>query len=139
MPDPPRGYHSAQRHPSPTTNGAPMTETPEAAYTRGETAGGIRARLEGHDRHFAAINGHLADLALEMHQLTLAVQRLGDQAEASAATVITTAAALKAADDARRREADRSWSPVAKALAVVGGIAALLAAAVSVYAVTRNG
>jgi hypothetical protein len=75
--------------------------------------------LAGHDKHFASINGSLADIANEMHGLTLAVQRLGDQAEAAAKTVVTTAAALKAADDARRSRSESSWSPWQKAIAVL--------------------
>jgi hypothetical protein len=95
-------------------------------YERGHSAGEIAARLAGHDKHFASINGSLADIAKEMHALTLAVQRLGDQAVARDATVLTTAAALKAADEARRSMSDSSWSPWQKLLAAVGGVAALV-------------
>lgn len=102
-----------------------MTEEAGDAYDRGHTAGEIAARLAGHDRHFATINGSLAAVALEMHALTLAVQRLGDQAVSRDATVITTAKALKDAEDARRDNAERAWSPVSRLLAVVGGFAAL--------------
>ena len=102
-----------------------MTETAADAYDRGVTAGEIAARLAGHDQHFDAINGHLAAIANEMHTLRLGVQHLGDQAEANAKTVITTAAALKAADEARRDKATASWSPWQKLFAVIGGAAAL--------------
>lgn len=57
--------------------------------------------------------------------MTLAVQRLGDQADAAAKTVVTTASALKDAEDARRGKAEQSWSPVQKLLAVVGVIVAV--------------
>lgn len=103
-----------------------MTEPAGDAYDRGHVAGGIDARLAGHDRHFAKINGSIERLANEMHALTLAVQRLGDQAVSRDATVVTTAAALKDAEDARRAQSDQSWSPWAKLGVLVGAIAALI-------------
>jgi hypothetical protein len=71
-----------------------------------------------------------------MHELRLAVQRLGDQAISRDATVVTTAAALKDAEEARRSTADQSWSPWAKIFAAVGGIAALIGA---YYLITKGG
>ena len=97
-----------------------------ADYDAGHLAGRVDARLADHDKHFAAINGSLGDIAREMHQLTLAVQRLGDQAISRDATVVTTAAALKDAEEARRGKAEQSWSPWAKTLAALGGLAALV-------------
>jgi hypothetical protein len=88
-------------------------------YDRGVTAGAIETRLAGHDKHFEALNGSLARVADELHGLKLAMQRLADQAVARDATVITTAAALKDADEARRRAADQRWSPWQKAFAVI--------------------
>jgi hypothetical protein len=114
-----------------------MPETPQEAYDRGTVAGEIAARLAGHDQHFAAINGHLADLAQELHSLTLAVQRLGDQADASAATVLATASALKAADEARRDKTEQSWSPFARIVAALSGLAAI-AAVIGVYLAFRR-
>jgi hypothetical protein len=104
-----------------------------AEFDRGHMAGGIEARLAGHDRHFEAINGSLAKMADEMHLMTLGVQRLGDQAEAAAKTVVTTAAALKDAEEARRNATEQSWSPIQKALAVLGS---LIAAAGLIWAIT---
>jgi hypothetical protein len=101
----------------------------DESYERGHAAGEIAARLAGHDRHFAAINGSLADLAREMHGLVLAVQRLGDQADATAKTTISTAAALASADQARRDLTERRWSPFQKLIAVIGcvlGVAGFL-------------
>jgi hypothetical protein len=102
-----------------------VTEEAGDAYDRGHTAGEIAARLAGHDKHFATINGSLAEVAREMHSLTLAVQRLGDQAVSRDATVITTAAALKDAEAARRDNSEHAWSPIARLLAVLGGLAAV--------------
>lgn len=59
--------------------------------------------------------------------MTLAVQRLGDEATAREATVLTTAAALKTAEDVRRDTNEQSWSPIQRLLGAVGGIAALAA------------
>lgn len=107
-----------------------MTNSQSGAdYDRGHLAGGIDARLAGHDKHFAAINGSLADLAKEMHTLTLAVQRLADSADADRRTVVTTAAALKDAEDVRRTATTTSWAPWAKLATAIGAIAA----AVGVY------
>lgn len=112
----------------------------EDAYSRGHLAGEIAARLAGHDAHFAAINGHLAELvaearsgrerhASETRDLVLAIQRLEQQAVASAATVVTTAAALKDAEEARRTQTEQSWSPIQRLLAVLGTAAAVVGTA----------
>jgi hypothetical protein len=95
-------------------------------YDRGVAAGEIAARLAGHDRHFASINGSLEKIATEMHALTLAVQRLGDQAEANAKTVISTAKALKEADETRRQSYEQGFSPIQKVIAVVGAVGVLV-------------
>lgn len=105
-----------------------MTE-PEDAYDRGHLAGSIAERLAGHDRHFSLINGSLVDIAREMRDLRMAVQRLADQAVARDATVITTAAALKDAEEARRDRTEQSWSPWAKIFVATGsllGVAGLI-------------
>jgi hypothetical protein len=99
-------------------------ETTAEAYDRGVAAGEILARLAGHDVHFATINGSMARVADEMHQLVLQVQRLGDAADADRSTVKTTAVALKDADDARRDQSATRWSPMARVIAVVGAVGA---------------
>jgi hypothetical protein len=105
-----------------------MPSDDDDAYNRGHAAGGIAERLDSHDRHFASINGSLAEVARQMHQLVLAVQRLGDQAESNAKTVVTTAAALEKAESARRARAERSWSPIARLATVLGTLAAVAGA-----------
>lgn len=108
-----------------------MPESAEDAFERGTVAGKIEARLADHDRHFSLINGSLERVASELHDLKLAVQRLGDQAVSRDATVITTAAALKDAEAARRDKADQSWSPWAKifaGLAAIGVIVGIILA-----------
>jgi hypothetical protein len=110
-----------------------VTEQPDAAYDRGLTDGRIDARLANHDRHFDAINGSLARVADEMHDMKLAVQRLADQAVSDATTRIATAEALEKAEVARRSRNEQRWSPVAKLLAVLGVIVAVAAVVVTIY------
>ncbi len=107
---------------------------PIGDYDRGVAAGEIAARLAGHDQHFAAINGSIADVAREMHALTLAVQRLGDQAVSRDATVLTTAAALKDAEEARRSLGESRWTPYTKGFAVL----AALATAITLFLALRQ-
>ena len=111
-----------------------MNEPPEDAYERGHIAGEIAARLAGHDKHFADINGSIEKLATRMHENTMAVQRLADQQVARDATVLTTAAALKDAEEARRDKTEQSWSPLTRAFAVLAAIAT----AVGLYLAIRN-
>lgn len=96
-----------------------MSES-ESEFDRGHLAGKISERLDSHDKHFAAINGSLGDVARELHEMRLSVQRLGDQAISRDATVVTTAAALKDAEEARRDKTTQAWTPIAKALAILG-------------------
>lgn len=113
-----------------------MSNSPDD-YQRGVDAGIIETRLAGHDKHFAAINGSLARLADEMHELTLAVQRLGDQAVSRDATVITTAAALKDAEEARRTKSEQSWTPFARLAVVISALVALIGIVLAIYANAR--
>jgi len=113
-----------------------MPVTPEGeAYRRGQQDGVTESRLDGHDLHFASINGSLATISEQLRGMTLAVQRLGDQADSSARTVIATAAALKEAEEVRRSKSEQAWSPLTKLFAVI----AALAAAVGIYFAVRNG
>jgi hypothetical protein len=100
-----------------------VNESPQEAYDRGTVAGGIAERLAGHDRHFAAINGQLARIAEEIYGMRLAVQGLSDAATSDRSTVVTTAAALKSADDARRSRSEWAWTPLAR-LSLAAGVLA---------------
>lgn len=95
-------------------------------YERGLETGAIHERLAGHDSHFAAINGHLATIALKVAELNLNVQRLFDQAAARDAAAATTANALKEANAARHALAEQHWSPWQKLFATLAGLAALV-------------
>jgi hypothetical protein len=98
----------------------------DGAYERGVSAGEITQRLADHDRHFAKLNGTMGDVAKALQGLTLAVQRLGDAADADRATVKTTAEALEKQDKARRDQSESRWSPAAKTIAVPGALAAVV-------------
>jgi hypothetical protein len=104
-----------------------VPESSDEAYSRGHTAGEIAEQLRRHETHFAQINGSIADSAKELEGLRLAVQRLADQAEADAKTRVSTAAALKAADEARRLNAEQKWSPFAQAAVAVGALGTIVA------------
>lgn len=109
-----------------------MAETNEAAFARGVTAGEIAEQLKRHENHLSKINGSTEKTALAIEafnrtqqKMELQLQRLADQAEADSKTRVATAAALKDADEARRTTADRAWSPVARAIALIGALAAV--------------
>lgn len=110
-------------------------ESPEAAFDRGVTAGEIAARLANHDLHFTSINGHIGDLTGEIHGMRMDIQRLADQAQASAKTLLATAEALRAANEARTRQATRNWLPWARGFAVLAAIATLISIVTTVLAV----
>jgi hypothetical protein len=102
-----------------------VPEDDEEAYERGHVAGEIAARLAGHDKHFNSINGSLERIAEKLTILAMDVQRLADQAVSDAATRISTAAALKDAEAARRDKTEQSWSPWSKVFAVIAAVVAL--------------
>lgn len=103
-------------------------ESNQDAFNRGKDAGKVDQRLEGHDVHFATINGSIARLADNVSALVLVVQRLADKFDASEVRVVATAAALKEADVARRDKADQSWSPLARWSAAIAIVTALISA-----------
>lgn len=117
--------------------------TPQESYDRGhaagEVAGSVAEQLRRHDNHFVRINGSVdhvalevaglrADLASEREVTRLAIQKIEDLMMANAGTVTATAQALAFAEETRRRQAETTWSPVAKAIAIVGAVAALFGA-----------
>lgn len=111
-----------------------MTETSD--YERGHKQGGVEEQISEHGRRLDKINGTIVDftralneqkvdITKAMGRLELAIQRLGDQAEANAATAIVTARALKDAEEARRAKAEQSWTPIGKMIAALGAVAAI--------------
>lgn len=108
-----------------------------AEYDAGHKAGGIDARLAQHDLHFTAINGSIKDMASELAGVKLALNRLADSADADRRTVVTTAAALKDAEEARRSNTTDRWSPWQKGIALLGAIGVLVALAVAVASVVK--
>lgn len=108
----------------------------QAAFERGQ----IVARLDEHDRRFQGINGSQARAAESLAKIEMTVQRLADQAEAREATVITTAAALKAAEETRaaaivaaREKSEQSWTPLTRMYAATGVLASIAAIVGSLF------
>jgi hypothetical protein len=100
-------------------------------YDRGHAAGEISERLREHDHHFMRINGSMEKVATRLGDLILQVQRLADAAEADRQTVVTTAAALKDADAARRDSSETRWSPLMR-LGIATGVLAALASVLAI-------
>lgn len=106
----------------------------EDAFARGQESGKIIARLDGHDRLLAAINGSQARTAEAVAELSRQVQRLGDQAIAREATVITTAKALKDAQDAQRDKTEQSWLTPLRLTALLASVATVAGTIVGLIA-----
>jgi methyl-accepting chemotaxis protein len=123
-----------------------VPETPQDAYERGREAGKIDRRLDEHTERLDRINGAMSDVANELQQLRMAVQSLGADAKNERANVITTAAAvketavttasaLKDAEEARRDKSEQTWSPLAR----IGAGLGIVATVVGLYLAFRNG
>ena len=95
-------------------------------YERGVIAGEIAQRLLEHDRHLDRVNGSMELVAHRLNGVEMALQRMADSMDADRATVVTTATALKNADDARRQNENRRWSPLARVAAAATTFAAIL-------------
>lgn len=93
----------------------------DASYDRGR----VDEKLAGHDRHFEQINGSMKDVAANLAKNNLLMQRIIDSAAADRATVLTTAKALKDADDARRDKGEQKWTPIQRLALVLGALAAV--------------
>jgi hypothetical protein len=101
-------------------------------YDQGVTAGKIEQQLTEHSQHLAKINGSIDDFVAETKVLVLVVQRLADAADADRAAAVKLAAALKEADDARRKQADAHWwKPMSRVLSAVIAAAAVIAVWIS--------
>lgn len=117
----------------------------ERGYEEGVEAGKILQRLEGHDKHFARINGSIEHVASRLASMELLLQQIIDRADARAAsskadleardaTVISVASALEKTDEARRTTSDQKWTPVQRFLAVGGFLLAVAVAVVTIVA-----
>lgn len=104
----------------------PLTEAFGRGHSEGYSAGKIDARLSSHDSQFADLKVTLPKVGVELRDLTLAVQRLGDEAKSRDATVLTTAAALKEAKDTADSQSNTAWTPFARFFVAGSTAAALL-------------
>jgi hypothetical protein len=108
-------------------------ETPSQAHDRGFESGSIAERLAHHDKHFAAINGSIDRGNQELAKIQLTLQSIMDQAKSDAATRITTAAALKEAEDQRRNNDTARWTPLSRALVLLSIIATIITIVFTLY------
>jgi hypothetical protein len=67
----------------------------------------------------------MKDVAANLAKNNLLMQRIIDSAAADRATVLTTAKALKDADDARRDKGEQKWTPIQRLALVLGALAAV--------------
>jgi hypothetical protein len=126
--------------------GAVMVSGEQSEYDRGVAAGSVLSRLDSHDKQLARINGSMDRVADKLAKLEsldqamlLAVQRLGDAAQADRATVVTTAEALEKAEAARRDKTESRWSPMARLLAVVTVVAIIAGVVIAWISLSRGG
>jgi hypothetical protein len=115
-----------------------VSETPQEAFARGVDAGRIEARLDGHDQHFQSINGQLVKIFERLSSMDAGVQLLAQQAISRDATVITTAAALKDAEEARRQKTETRWTPLTRMVAVIGALAGVAAIVTLIVALAQQ-
>jgi hypothetical protein len=106
-----------------------MTQRGDDDYQRGR----VDAILEDHSTHLRKINGSIDRFADEVAKLVLAVQRLGDAADADRSTVKTTAQALKEAKEASDKVSEKHWTPFQRGLAAIAGLTGLGALAYEIF------
>jgi hypothetical protein len=115
-------------------------ESPRDAYSRGVADGKILTRLDGHDAQLKEMEGTLRRVVSVEEKLTLAVQSLGQAAEAAAATRIATAEALKDAKVAEDRErtaevakTEQFWTPYTRFFTFLVGLATIAYSLFSIF------
>jgi hypothetical protein len=114
------------------------------AYLRGQDAGRIEQRLQGHDDHFKQINGSidamttaLQDLTDELHAKVrhLAAGVTSDRRDTGEREkiAVTVAAALVEQATTTRTQRTRRWTSWGRAVAVLGAISLLANFALALY------
>ena len=122
-----------------------MTE--QRGYEEGVADGRVIQELREHAEHLRTINGSTERVAERLASIELLLQQIVDKADfraASAAaeqssrdaTVISVATALEKKEEARRDNSTRWWEPWKRLLAMIGGLAALVGAVITII-VTR--
>lgn len=98
-------------------------------YERGR----VDELLRQHGDHLSKINGSMEHVADELHGLRLDIQKLTQAADSDRGTVITTAKALRDAEETRRARAERGWSPFQKFSVVIASIASSIAIIIELF------
>ncbi len=101
-------------------------ESERQAYDRGEAAGKLAAEVAEQGRHLKTINGSMERVAKSLAELVLGIAALNQQMTADKETRISTAEALKNAEDARRDADETKWTPWQRIMLVVGCIVGVL-------------
>jgi hypothetical protein len=107
-------------------------------FRRGRIQGSTDATLAEHAAHLDKINGSMERVATRLGELTLQMQRMADSMEADRATVLTTAKALRDADEARRDKDVQRWSPLARIIAVMGAVAGSAGAGAALWSLLHH-
>lgn len=95
------------------------TDDEQQAYDRGKEDGQLARTVAEQGEHLKKINGSMAEVATKLGELVLGVHSLEQQMAADEKTRISTAQALKDAEDARRDADETKWAPWTRVLAVV--------------------
>lgn len=107
-----------------------------------EDAPVILARMEGKiDR----IQDRVSDLIPRVSNIEDRTKKLEDatliltkNAEAEEAKKIALALALKEADETRRNQSERSWTPIQRFMAILAGAASFVSLAIYLYSVLKG-
>lgn len=122
-------------------------ENPESrGYEQGVADGRILETLNRYQRHFDEINGSQIDAVRRLTRIEMQLQQIIDLANAREdsskadvaardATVITTAAALEKAEEARRTSSTQRWTPVQRWSAVLVTLAVVAGLLITIWGV----
>jgi hypothetical protein len=102
------------------------TPDEQDAYDRGKVDGLLAAKVEEQGQHLDRINGSMEKVATSLADLVLGVSALEQQMAADEKTRISTAQALKDAEEARRTADESKWAPWARVTAIVVAATAVL-------------
>jgi hypothetical protein len=102
-------------------------------FERGRAKGETDTILADHTGQLAKIDLFMGKVVERLDSLVMLQQRMADSMDADRATVKTTAAALEAAERARREKGDQRWSPLTRLGVGVGSVAGLATTAGILY------
>lgn len=107
---------------------AVVEETAQQAFDRGVLSGEITARLANHDAHFVVLNGHLAELVVEIRNIKMSMQRIEDAGDARVLDSASTTEALATVRFEKRARTEQIYF-------LIGIFGVLLAVALSAFSI----